>query len=278
MIGTGPAQTAIALTIAGSDPSGGAGIQADLKTFTALGVYGASVITALTAQNTCGVTDVLNVTPGFIEAQLDAVASDLAIGAVKTGMLVGRPTLEAVAGRLKRYKLAPLVVDPVMVATSGDVLLAPDAIDLIKTDLIPLTDLITPNLHEAAQLLDMPPAEDEGAMTEQGERLLALGAKAVLIKGGHGAEDEAVDLLISQTGVQRLARPRIETPHTHGTGCTMAAAITAELAKGREISTAVARAKAFVWAALSAGKALGVGRGAGPVDHLFALRAQEWGK
>ncbi len=278
MIGTGPAQTAIALTIAGSDPSGGAGIQADLKTFTALGVYGASVITALTAQNTCGVTDVLNVTPGFIEAQLDAVASDLAIGAVKTGMLAGKPTLEAVAGRLKRYKLAPLVVDPVMVATSGDVLLAPDAIDLIKTDLIPLADLITPNLHEAAQLLDMPPAEDERAMTEQGERLLALGAKAVLIKGGHGTQDEAVDLLISQTGVQRLARPRIETPHTHGTGCTMAAAITAELAKGRELSPAVARAKAFVWAALSAGQTLGVGRGAGPVDHLFALRTQEWGK
>lgn len=262
----------IALTIAGSDPSGGAGIQADLKTFAALGVYGASVITALTAQNTQGVTGVHAVPADFIGQEIDAVASDLAIGAVKTGMLADTATLAAVVAGIKRHKLAPLVVDPVMVATSGDMLLAPDAIYAVRRDLIPLATLITPNLHEAAKLLETDVAKSEDDMRAQGQRLLSLGSGAVLMKGGHGTGSEATDLLVTSAGVTRLTRPWIDTPHTHGTGCTLSAAIAAGLAQGLELDEAVSRAKNYLWHALSAGRTLGVGRGRGPVDHAFALR------
>lgn len=269
---TSRSQLACALTIAGSDSGGGAGIQADLKTFTALGVYGASVITALTAQNTRGVTGVHTVPTDFIAAQIEAVASDLDIRAVKTGMLGDRATVLIVSAELKRRRLAPLVVDPVMVATSGDVLLADDAIEAVRRELIPLADLITPNLPEAARLLDTETATSVDEMERQARALLDLGAKAVLIKGGHGTGDEATDVLAFADRVIRLSAPRIDTRNTHGTGCTLAAAITAYLASGREMEEAVRGAKEFVWMALQAGAGLAIGQGTGPVDHLHGIR------
>src|SRR5262245_41580429 len=223
--------TAIAVTIAGSDSGGGAGIQADLKTFSALGVYGASVITALTAQNTRGVTGIHDVPPDFITAQIDAVFSDLAVNAVKIGMLSRPAAIEAVAAGLDRYGQHAVVLDPVMVAASGDRLLAPEAIDVLRRVLIPRALVITPNLPEASALLDGPSAATESAMREQGERLLALGAKAVLVKGGHGSGPESVDLLIEPNAIMRLPAARVATSNTHGTGCTLSSAIAAGLAK-----------------------------------------------
>ena len=265
-------QTAIALTIAGSDSSGGAGIQADLKTFSAFGVYGASVITALTAQNTRGVQAVEAVPAGFVAAQLDSVLSDLAVGAIKTGMLANAEITETVARALRQGPPRPLVVDPVMVATSGDVLLKPEAINAVRHALAPLATLITPNLEEAAVLLDAAKAGSEAEMQEQARALLELGCRAALVKGGHGGGDEAVDVLAHTAGVERFARPWVDTPHTHGTGCTLSAAIAALLAQGAALNDAVRRAKAFVWQGLQAGRRLGVGAGRGPVDHLFAIR------
>lgn len=258
----------IALTIAGSDSSGGAGIQADLKTFTVLGVYGASIVTALTAQNTRGVQGVHGVPAAFITQQFESVLSDLKVCAAKTGMLADRATVEAVAAALARARLPALVVDPVMVATSGDVLLAPDAIEAVRSLLIPLADVVTPNLPEAARLLDAEMAQSEAAMAEQGRKLLALGARAVLVKGGHGESADAVDILVTAEGVERLSAPRIATRNTHGTGCTLSAAIAAYMAGGAPLAEAVRRAKQFISRAIEAGQTLGVGEGAGPVDHL----------
>lgn len=266
----------IALTIAGSDPSGGAGIQADLKTFSALGVYGASVITALTAQNTVGVTGVMKVPADFIRAQFEAVTSDLAVAAAKTGMLGDEETVLAVAGLVTRARLATLVVDPVMVATSGDLLLEPGAISAVREVLIPCAALITPNLHEAAQLLARPAAESEAEAERQAEDLLRLGAQAVLLKGGHGSGTDAIDYLATASGTLRFAKPRIATRNTHGTGCTLAAAVTAGLASGLALSDAVRNGKDYLWHALAAGAGQRIGRGNGPVDHLYALgRAPE---
>ena len=266
--------TAIALTIAGSDSSGGAGIQADIKTFSAFGVYGASVITALTAQNTRGVVGVHSTPVAFITAQLDAVASDLAIGAVKTGMLATREAVLAVCEGIKRHRLAPLVADPVMVATSGDVLLDADAIDAVRRELIPLAALITPNLLEAARLLDERPAGTMAEMEAQARALVArFGARNVLIKGGHGAGAEAVDVLLVDGAAHALSKPRLNVKNTHGTGCTLSAAIAALLAQGVPLVEAATRAKAYVWQALAAGEGLGVGHGNGPVDHLYAIRS-----
>jgi hydroxymethylpyrimidine/phosphomethylpyrimidine kinase len=273
MSGTGQgSRTAIALTIAGSDSSGGAGIQADLKTFTALGVYGAAVITALTAQNTRGVTGVEPVRAPFVFAQIEAVLSDLAVGAIKTGMLANADIVEAVARILRAAPSRPLVVDPVMVATSGDVLLAPDAVEAVKRDLMPLATLATPNLAEAAWLLGGKIAETEAEAAEQARALLAFGCKAVLVKGGHGGGETAVDILCDSAGIERFERPRIDTPHTHGTGCTLSAAVAGLMAQGAPLREAVGRAKAFVWEALMHGRDLRVGKGRGPVDHLFAIR------
>lgn len=263
----------IALTIAGSDSSGGAGIQADLKTFTALGVYGASVITALTAQNTRGVTGVLAIPPGFIGEQIDSVAGDLNIKAVKTGMLGDTATVEAVVAGLKRHNIKTAVIDPVMVATSGDVLLRPDAIDAVRTQLLPLALLITPNLAEAAKLLDCDPATTLDQMNGQARRLLQFGPRGVLIKGGHMQGDEAIDVLVTPNGTTHYSAPRIETRNTHGTGCTLSAAITAQLALGLELGEAMRLAKLFLTGALIAGAKQVVGSGAGPVDHLFAIRS-----
>ena len=270
---SGAVTTPIALTIAGSDSSGGAGIQADLKTFTALGIYGASVLTALTAQNTRGVTAIHAVPPDFVAAQIDAVASDLNIRATKTGMLNDRATVLTVAEGVRRHDLHPLVVDPVMVATSGDLLLAHDAVNAVRDVLLPLADLITPNLAEAATLLSTSIAANESEMEAQARALLALGPKAVLVKGGHGEGPDAVDILVSdKTSALRVVRPRVETRNTHGTGCTLSAAIAAYLARGESLANAVQAAKKFVHEALVAASQQHLGRGSGPVDHLHAIR------
>jgi hydroxymethylpyrimidine/phosphomethylpyrimidine kinase len=264
--------TPIAVTIAGSDSGGGAGIQADLKTFAALGVYGASVITALTAQNTKGVFGIHDVPPEFIMAQIDAVFSDLAVDALKIGMLSHPGVIEAVAAGLDRHHQTNVVLDPVMVATSGDRLLASEAVEVLRRELIPRALLITPNLPEAAALLDAPLATSETMMRSQGERLLALGAKAVLIKGGHAAGAESIDLLVESTAVARLASERVATKNTHGTGCTLSAAIAAGLAKGLRLPDAVREAKAYVTAAIAAADRLDIGSGYGPVHHFHAWR------
>lgn len=263
----------IVLTIAGSDPSGGAGIQADLKTFTALGVYGASIVTALTAQNTCGVTGIHAVPPAFIRLQADTLATDLKISATKTGMLGDMATVEAVAESLAAHDFGPLIVDPVMVATSGDVLLAPEAVEAVRMRLIPLAALLTPNLYEAAHILGEPLAASVDGMVGQAERLRRLGAQAVLVKGGHGGGAEAIDVLATATGIRQFAGPRIETRNTHGTGCTLSAAIAALIAAGAPtLEAAVAGAKAFLVEALQSGARLRIGRGSGPVDHLVRIR------
>ena len=263
--------TAIALTIAGSDSSGGAGIQADLKTFAALGVYGTSAITALTAQNTQGVDAVLVAPPDFVARQIRFVARDLHARAIKIGMLATSEIVEAVAEQLKDLAGVPVVLDPVMVAASGDVLLDEDAIETLRTVLVPLATLITPNLPEAAKLLDISEAKDEKEMRAQGAALRELGAEAVLMKGGHAKSADAVDILIDGAGELRLAVPRVETGNTHGTGCSLSSAVAAELAKGASLREAVTRAKAYVTAALQRADELQIGQGRGPVHHFHAL-------
>lgn len=264
----------IALTIAGSDSSGGAGVQADLKTFSALGVYGASAIVALTAQNTTGVRAIHDVPPDMIAAQIDAVMEDLAVAAVKVGMMSRVETIGAVAEALKRHGARHVVIDPVMVASSGARLLAEDAIEALRARLLPLALVLTPNLPEAAELLGAEIARDDAAMAEQGLALQRLGAKAVLVKGGHGTGEESVDVLVGQGGgVVRLASPRHATKNTHGTGCTLSSAIAAGLAQGLAIGEAVGAAKAYVTSAIAAADALEVGAGHGPVHHFHAL----WG-
>jgi hydroxymethylpyrimidine/phosphomethylpyrimidine kinase len=263
--------TPIALTIAGSDSSGGAGIQADLKTFAALGVYGASAITALTAQNTRGVDAVHVVPPDFVLAQMKAVARDLKVGVIKIGMLATSAVIAAVAEGLGDFAGVPVVLDPVMVAASGDVLLDDDAVSALRSRLLPLATLITPNLPEAAKLLGAAEARDEREMAEQARQLEALGAEAVLIKGGHAKAAKAVDLLVDGAGEMRLEAPRVATNNTHGTGCTLSSAIAAELAKGVALREAVAKAKAYVTAAIGAAGALHIGKGRGPVHHFHAL-------
>lgn len=260
----------VALTIAGSDSGGGAGIQADLKTFSALGVYGASVITALTAQNTRGVSGIHDVPAAFITAQIDAVFSDLDIAAVKIGMVSQPSVIKAIAEGLDRWSAKNVVIDPVMVATSGDVLLAPEAIDLVRTHLLPRALVVTPNLPEAARLLDTSVATSEAEAQAQGKKLLAFGPRAVLIKGGHGDSPESVDFLVTSQAVERLAAKRIETCNTHGTGCTLSSSIAAELAKGQELTVAVRAGKAYVTAAIAAADRLAIGHGHGPVHHFHA--------
>ena len=259
----------IALTIAGSDSSGGAGIQADLKTFAACGVYGASVITAMTAQNTRGVAAIHPVPADFVAAQIDAVFDDLDIKAVKIGMVAQHAVIDAIVAGLERWSPAHVVLDPVMVATSGDRLLAPDAVAALRTKLIPRALVITPNLPEAAALLDAPVAADAAEIENQGRRLLALGARAVLIKGGHGQGAESIDYLITADGVVALAAPRIASTNTHGTGCSLSSAVAAGLAKGEDLQTAVRGAKTYVTAAIAAADRLDVGRGHGPIHHFY---------
>jgi hydroxymethylpyrimidine/phosphomethylpyrimidine kinase len=261
----------IALTIAGSDSSGGAGIQADLKTFSALGVYGASVITALTAQNTLGVTAIHDAPPEFIGAEIDAVYSDLSVAATKIGMLSQPGAIEAVAAGLDRHKAKNVVLDPVMVAASGARLLAPDAQTALTKLLFPRALIVTPNLHEAAAILGVPLAYSERDMHDQAERIRALGAKAVLIKGGHAEHPEAVDLLVDASGARRLVAKRYATMNTHGTGCTLSSAIAAFLARGMALDAAVTLAKNYITEAIANADQLSVGHGHGPVHHFHAM-------
>ena len=260
--------TPVALTIAGSDSSGGAGIQADLKTFAALGVYGASAITALTAQNTTGVAGIHVVPAEFLRAQIDAVFADLEVGAVKIGMVAQLASIDAIAEALKRWSPKHVVLDPVMVATSGSRLLAEEAIDALRQKLIPFATIITPNLPEAAALLNGPIAASEAAIEGQGRKLLGLGCPAVLIKGGHGVGSESTDHLIRASGCIALPAPRVATQNTHGTGCSLSSAIAAELAKGAELETAVRNAKDFVGKAIAAADRFTVGQGHGPIHHF----------
>lgn len=261
----------IALSIAGSDPSGGAGIQADLKTFSALGVYGATVITALTAQNTREVTGIEPVPAAFVAAQIDAVFADLKVDAVKIGMLGQASIIEAVAAGLDRHRQRTVVLDPVMVASaSATALLAPDAIARLRQVLIPRALILTPNLPEAAVLLGAPVAQTEAQMHDQAERLLGLGARAVLIKGGHAGGAESVDVFVDPSTHLRLPARRLLTNNTHGSGCTLSAAIAAGLAKGVAIADAVTAGKAYVTAAIAAADRLSIGSGRGPLHHFQA--------
>ena len=262
--------SAIALTIAGSDSGGGAGIQADLKSFSALGAYGASVITALTAQNTRGVAMVEVTSPAMVAAQLDAVLDDLAVGAIKIGMLGSAALMEIIAGRLEGGTV-PIVLDPVMIAKSGDVLLPNAAIAALKTRLLPMAALLTPNIPEAARLLDTAPAVDEAEMEAQGKELLRFGCGAVLMKGGHLPGPVCTDILVTAQSVTRLSAPRIETQNTHGTGCSLSSGIAAGLAQGLSLEEAVQRAQSWLHAAIAAADQLRIGSGHGPVHHFHGV-------
>jgi hydroxymethylpyrimidine/phosphomethylpyrimidine kinase len=261
--------TPVALSIAGSDSSAGAGVQADLKTFSALGVYGATAITAVTAQNTLGVTAIHQIPAGMISAQISAVFQDLSVRAVKTGMLGDEDAITATAEGLERCARGiPVVVDPVMVSTSGSRLLKPGAEKLLVTRLFPLAVLITPNLHEAAVLLDVESAQSEADAIRQVKQLFELGARSVLLKGGHGTGAEAVDLYFDGREIRRYAAPRLSAKNTHGTGCTLASAIAAYLVKGLPLEDAVSAAKDYVHAAIGRSDELNIGAGAGPVFHF----------
>ena len=254
----------IALTIAGSDSGGGAGIQADLKTFHQFGVYGTSVIVALTAQNTRGVRSVHPVPADMVGQQLAAIADDLPPAALKTGMLASAALVRQVSDAIRGYGWSRLVVDPVMVATSGDRLLDAEAEAVVREALVPLAAVVTPNLEEAAILAGLP-VEGVTSMERAGRRILALGAGAVLVKGGHLSTTTLLDLLVTPAGTRRFEHPRVETTSTHGTGCTLSAAITAGLALGRPLETAVSDGIDYVQRALRA--APGLGGGHGPLNH-----------
>lgn len=262
--------TPIALTIAGSDSGGGAGIQADLKTFSALGVFGCSVIASLTAQNTLGVQGVLPIPSDFVAQQIQSVLSDIPVRAIKTGMLATADIIATVQASLADYPQLPLIVDPVMVATSGDRLLAEDAIEQMRK-LLARATLITPNLPEAAALLNTSVVSGRDAMLRQAEGLLALGVEAVLLKGGHDIQEpEATDLLLIATGEAFwLSKPRLQTRNTHGTGCTLASAVAAGLAKGLTLQDAVSEAKNYIHEAIRHSDALHIGSGSGPVHHFY---------
>jgi hydroxymethylpyrimidine/phosphomethylpyrimidine kinase len=257
------------LTIAGSDSGGGAGIQADLKAFSALGAYGASVITALTAQNTRGVTAIHAPDPAFITAQLDAVFEDIRIDAVKIGMLANAPIVRAVADALRRHRPARVVLDTVMISKSNHALLAPEAVAALREELLPLAGVVTPNLPEAAALLGVAPASDEATMVAQGEALRASGAQAVLMKGGHLGGADSPDWLIEESGTLRLAGPRVPVTNTHGTGCTLSSAIAALWPQRSSLAEAVADAKQYLTGAIEASERLDVGHGVGPVHHFY---------
>lgn len=261
--------TAIALTIAGSDSSGSAGIQADLKTFGALGVHGTCVIAALTAQNTQRVEAIFPVPPDFVLAQMQAVARDIDMQAIKIGMLATRGIIEAVGEGLKLFGSVPVVLDPVMASHRGDPLLDEDAVDTLKSVLMPAATLVTPNLFEAGMLLGEAKARSVDEMAAQARRLRDIGAKAVLVKGGH-LDGEAIDILADDGGEERLEAPRVLTGNTHGTGCTLSSAIAAGLAKGETLEKAVKDAKVYVTAAIMAANEITVGQGRGPVHHFHA--------
>jgi hydroxymethylpyrimidine/phosphomethylpyrimidine kinase len=259
----------IALTIAGSDSGGGAGIQADLKTFAAHGVYGTSAITAITAQNTVGVTAVETLSADFVTAQIEVVAGDMAIDVVKTGMLATSAIVEAVAATIEALDLPSVVVDPVMIAKSGDRLIDNEAVAALRSELLPRARVITPNVPEA-EVLSGIRVDSLDAAREAARRIKALGPAAVVLKGGHLPGDEAIDLLYDGRTFEEFRAPRIDTRHTHGTGCTFASAIAAQLALGHPLVRAVHLAKDYITGAIRHG--LAIGRGQGPVDHFWRLR------
>lgn len=261
-----PLSPPVALTIAGSDSGGGAGIQADLKTFMALGCHGASAISALTAQNTQGVSGIYEVEPSFVKAQIDAVASDLDIAAAKTGMLASAAIVEAVAEAVVEHAIPNLVVDPVFVSKSRHRLLAEDAVAALTNKLFPLARLVTPNLYEASALVGYE-VGDLAAMAEAARALHEMGAPAVLVKGGHLPGEQAIDLLFDGTTLLEIGGERFDTDDTHGTGCTLSAAIAAHLARGASLLEAVRGAKEFVTGAIR--RALRIGKGYGPVNPAW---------
>ena len=269
------AKTPIALTIAGSDSGGGAGVQADLKAFSALGVYGASVLTAITAQNTVTVSAVHEVPADIVAAQITAVLDDLNVDSIKIGMLFSVPIIKIVAECLDAFK-GTVILDPVMIAKSGDALLQADAVEAMKTHMLPRADLLTPNLPEAAGLLGMADAQDLTQAQAQGAALLDLGPRAVLMKGGHSAGDICTDLLITdENGARRTDRfeaPRVPTRNTHGTGCTYSASIAAFVARGMTLPEATQAAHTYLQGAIGAADTLQIGSGHGPVHHFH----QSW--
>ncbi|MCG7520454.1 bifunctional hydroxymethylpyrimidine kinase/phosphomethylpyrimidine kinase [Ruegeria sp. Ofav3-42] len=261
----------IALTIAGSDSGGGAGIQADLKAMSALGVYGASVITAVTAQNTRAVTAVHGIPLDIIAAQIDAVLTDLDVGAIKIGMLATPEIIHSVADRIAGFS-GPVVLDPVMIAKSGDALLAEEAVQTMRDVLLPRATVLTPNLPEAACLLGGAPADTLDEMIAQGHDLCEMGADAVLMKGGHGKGDICHDLLVTTEGVtSEFTAPRQQTHNTHGTGCTLSSSIAAGLAKGLSLTDAVAQAHGYLQGAITQADGLNIGQGHGPVHHFHRV-------
>ncbi len=258
-----------ALTIAGSDSGGGAGIQADLKTFAALGVFGTSAITAITAQNTLGVTAVAEVPVEVIADQIEAVVTDIGVDAVKTGMLSSSEIVECVAAATERFELAPLVVDPVMVAATGARLLQDDAVDSVKTRLVPISTVVTPNVPEAEVLTDVEIDSIED-MELAGSELIAMGAGAVVVKGGHldDGSGRINDVLVTRDGIKHFTSLRIDTTNNHGTGCTFASSVAAHLAHGVDLASAVDSAQRFVWNAMF--NAPSIGGGHGPLNHMYA--------
>ena len=260
-----------ALSIAGSDPSGGAGIQADLKSFAANHVYGMSVVTALTAQNTRGVTGIHLAPITFITAQIDAIFDDIRVDAVKIGMAATAETAIAIATALRGKPISNIVLDPVMVAKGGAPLLEPDAVDAVRRHLLPLATVLTPNLPEAATLLGQSEAQSRDAMKAQGLALLAYGPQAVFIKGGHFSAGGCPDLLVTATSCEWFEAERIDTLNTHGTGCSLSSALAAGLANGKSVEAAAYQAKAYVTGAIAAASQLDVGSGHGPLHHFHAL-------
>ena len=265
--------TRTVLTIAGSDSGGGAGLQADIKTLSALGVYSASVVTAVTAQNTRRVTAIHPVPPALIRAQINAVLDDIAVHAIKIGMIGSPEAVAAVAASLRGCAI-PVVLDPVMIAKSGDVLASEDAVAALIRDLLPLAHVLTPNLPEAARLLGQALAGSDAQAIAQGRALRALGPRHVLMKGGHAGGSRCTDLLVGPDGVARFASARIDTRHTHGTGCSLASAIAAGLAQGLPAADAAGRAHDWLHRAIRAADDLSIGGGHGPVHHFHALWPQ----
>ena len=273
-------QIAKVLTIAGSDSSGGAGVQADLKTFAAQGVYGCSVITAVTAQNTVGVREVYPLPPGIVKQQLEAVLSDIAPDVIKIGMLANASIIQSIASTLRQFPRKPLVLDPVMTAKSGDLLLEKESVQILQEELFPLTDILTPNIPEAEVLIGNP-IQDEGGMREAARQILGMGVSSVVIKGGHAIQQPSaqekgrhvvIDLFYDGKEMREITGPRIDTQHTHGTGCTLSSAIAAGLAKGLTPIIAIQSAREYLTAALQ--NAYPVGKGKGPPHHFYSW----WGK
>jgi hydroxymethylpyrimidine/phosphomethylpyrimidine kinase len=262
------------LSIAGSDSGGGAGIQADLKTIAALGCYGMTAITAITAQNTCGVSGIQVITPDMLAAQIKAVVTDMGVDAVKIGMLHDPEVVHVVAEAIKEYKLTNVVLDPVMVATSGDTLIAPPTVTVLVKELFPLVSVITPNLDEASLLLKRP-LQSRADLDLAAQDLCKMGAKAALVKGGHLAGDAVTDVLLSEGRLQSFASTRIASQNTHGTGCTLSSAIACYLGMGHPLEAAVGMARRYILQAIAAGASIKIGAGHGPLNHGFSPIAMQ---